>query len=307
MADSGKKEEKNVESHQNIDGPPTPWGESSAKQKIINELKDETSDIHLFVGQHDAADFKNVNFNQILKRYAGNKYKMSLFRENMKRLLRHHRNKTGPFKAKKVERWYTSAKDTSVAYSLLYSLYMNPNEFKILNGLSVEQIWKSHPQFQLYELGNFKKYNENMKALTSKRKAMINAEEASFRRDMQKLSSNIKTSRGIPYWHTHSASTLLKKHVADEMNGTEATIKPQKLWESRTEYQQFPLREFRKHIYQERTKQLAAPYWQHKRNKNALKKYEQTEELLREWNQEQINRQVHDLVDGWGKINLDNV
>jgi len=56
------------------------------------------------------------------------------------------------------------------------------------------------------------------------------------------------------------------------------------------EYQKFPLLIFHKHIYQERTKQLAAPYWQHKRIKNASKKYEETEAMLMEWNTGQINR-----------------
>ena len=60
--------------------PPNPWGSSTAKQKIIDELKDELSDVHLLVGQYTATNFSEVNFRKILQKYAGNKrYKMSLF------------------------------------------------------------------------------------------------------------------------------------------------------------------------------------------------------------------------------------
>ena len=83
-------------------------------------------------------------------------------------------------------------------------------------------------------------------------------------------------------------------------------MKPHQLWESRSEYQEFPLKVFRKHIYQERTKQLAVPYWQYKRNKNATEKYEQIEAMLKEWDESQLNRKVHGLVEDWDKINLND-
>jgi len=287
------------------EGPPTPWRTSSAKQRIIDELKDITSDIHLLVGQYTATDFSKVNFRQILQKYAGNKqYKMSSFRENIKRLLVHLLKKTGPFKAEQVEPWYTSAKNVSRAYSLLFALYMEPNHSQKIRGMSAEQIWKSHPQFQLYELEKFKTYNKNMQILTAKRKAMISDEEASFARDALRFPREDKTSRGIPFWHTHAASKLLEQHVAEEMEGIRDKMKPHQLWRSRAEYQEFPQKVFRKHIYQERTKQLAAPYWQHKRNKSAREKYEQKEKMLKEWNKVQIDREVQGLVEDWDKIEL---
>ena len=56
-----------------------------------------------------------------------------------------------------------------------------------ISGMSAEQIWELHPQFQLYNLEKFETYNKNMKALTSKRKGMISEEEANFKQDMLKL------------------------------------------------------------------------------------------------------------------------
>ena len=286
------------------EGPPTPWGSSSAKRTIIAELKNEASDIHLLIGHYTSGDFSKVNFTQILQQYAGNKYKKSNFRANLIRLLKHYLAKTGPFKPEQVEPWYTSAKNVSKAYSMLFALYMDPKDSRKVRGMSAEQIWRSHPQFQLYDLEKFKTHNKDMKALTDKRKALISDEEACYRRDMLKLPRSDKSSRGIPFWHTHAASELLREHVSLEMDGTIKKIKPQQLWKSREEYKEFPLKIFRKHVYQERTKQLAAPYWQHKRNKSARKKYEETEELLKEWNEEQINREVGGLIGAWDGIDI---
>ena len=290
------------------DGPPTPWGSSTAKKTIVAELKEETSDIHLLVGNYTTTDFSKVNFRQILQQYAGNKqYKMSNFRENVKRLLRHLLAKTGPFKPEKIEPWYTSAKNVSRGYALLFALYMDPEESRKLAGMSAEQIWRSHPQFRLYDLEKFVKHNKDMKELTDKRKVLISDEEACYRRDLLKLPERSgTTSRGIPFWHTHAASDLLQQHVAAEMDGSERKRKPQQLWKSRAEYQEFPLKVFRKHIYQERTKQLAVPYWQHKRNKSAQKKYEEKGELLKDWNREQMNRRVDGLAGAWGRMNLND-
>ena len=101
---------------------------------------------------------------------------------------------------------------------------------------------------------------------------------------MPKLPPQTSTDKGgVPFWHTHRASELLNKYITDKMEGTAMKAKLRQLWESREDYQEFLLAVFQKHVYQERTKQLVAPYWQHKRNKNARKKYEEVEEMLKEW------------------------
>jgi hypothetical protein len=93
--------------------------------------------------------------------------------------------------------------------------------------------------------------------------------------------------------------------VKDEESGTAKTMKPKTLWESREEYQDFPLRVFRKHIYQERTKQLSAPFWQHKRNKNAMKKIGEAHELREQWQNVQMNRGMDGLLGDWEWLNLE--
>ena len=143
-------------------------------------------------------------------------------------------------------------------------LYMDEKKSRTIRGMSVEEIWESHPQFQLYELGKFKTYNKNMEKLTSSRKGLISEEEAIFRRDMIKLRDTISenTSRGYPFvWHTHPASKMLKGYIAREMLGDTNKTKPMQLWKLRVQYQDFLLLVFCKHIYQKSAKQLAVPYW----------------------------------------------
>ena len=266
--------------------PATPWGKSTAKSRIIDELMNSTSDIYLFIGKYTATNFDNVNFKALLQNYAGNKYKPSAFRENMKRLLKHLQNKTGPFKRfvegqlKAVEPWYTSVNNVSNAYSLLLSLLMDDAGARALDRMSIEQIWKSDPLFQQYELDKFKEYHKNMVKLTGKRKKLLSDEYRSYLADMKKVPRHNTTARGYPFWDTHKASKLLEE---DEESGQAKTLMPKDLWKSRKEYQDFPLDVFRKHIYQLRSKRLAAPYWQYKRNINAKKKFEDAERMMKEW------------------------
>ena len=288
--------------------PPTPWGSSTTKQRIIAELKNADSDIHLHIGQYTITNFDNVKFPALLQKFAGNKYKPNLFRENMKRLLVHFLNKTGPFeggtergnKKSAVEPWYTSAKNVSKAYALLFSLHMNATTLRSIEKMSAEEIWKSSPLFQQYELIKFKEHLKTMSERTMKRRQLIQQEHESFMADMLAFPPNSVTSRGYPFWDTHPACKLLEE---DEISGRAATMKPQVLWKSRREYQAFPLSVFRKHIYQLRTKLLAAPYWQFKRNKVARKKYEEdVERMTSEWQHTWHSTKIEDVIGKWNAM-----
>ena len=289
------------------DRPPTPWGSSTAKKHIIAELKNEDSDIHLLIGQYTTTKFDKVKFLALLRNFAGNKYKLHLFRNNMKGLLVHFMNKTGPFKAdieggKKlvVEPWYTSAKNVSKAYALLFSLHMNPTTYRSIEKMSAEEIWKSSPLFQQYELIKFKEHLKKMADRTTKRKQLIQIEHDAFIADMRALPPNRITSKGYPFWDTHPAFELLEE---DEKSGRTETMTPLELWKSRKEYQEFPLIVFRKHIYQLRTKQLQVPYWQFKRNNIARKKYEEDAEMLSsEWQQTWHSTNMDNIIGKWNAV-----
>ena len=109
----------------NISDPPTPWRTSTAKKIIINELQNESSEIHMYIGHYTPTDWKAVNFKAIREKFASTKYPMKRFTPNMKTLLKNHLNKTGDFAKKElaVEKWYTRVNNVSTGYKLLWYLY----------------------------------------------------------------------------------------------------------------------------------------------------------------------------------------
>ena len=94
------------------------------------------------------------------------------------------------------------------------------------------------------------------------------------------------TDRDEPFWYNHPAKALLKEDVE---SGLAYDLKPVALRETREEYQQFKLKTFRKHIYQEKGRQRAAPYWRLKRNIAARQMIEkEREEMKRQWTIERM-------------------
>ena len=92
---------------------------------------------------------------------------------------------------------------------------------------------------------------------------------------------------------------MLEQDIADGIANSLASKKG--LWQLRDEYQDFPLRVFRDHFYQERSKQLAGTYWQYKQNLFAQKEHDkEVSELKDEWH-ENIAKEVEDMM---GKIDL---
>jgi hypothetical protein len=264
--------------------PPSPWKTGKTKTRIIEALKNEKSDIHLLIGIRNSSGYTNVNYAKIRERYATTMHEMKHFRPNVKRLLESMINMTGPFKEtvkerSEIEPWYTSSKKTSLAYTLLHDLYrFHASE---INCMTAEQIWSSHPLFMRYELKDFKKYNANMKKLVTKKESAASIENEIYLEDMKNHKKKLVTCRGTPFWNTHAAKILL---IEDVKAGIDRSMKPKKLWESRVEYQAFPYDHFRKRVYEIRSKQLAAPYWQVKRNKNGRELHRlETDEMRKVW------------------------
>ena len=268
-----------------ITDPPSPWAIGQTKRRIIDELNKETSDIHLYYSDHSTDGKYVINYSSIRDKYASPNHNMKKFRPNVKRLIESCVKKTGPFKEEsvndtnKVEPWYTSSTNTSLGYILLRDLYRF--EATRMNNMSAAQIWAAHPQFQLYPLDDFKKYNTNMKKLVSRKLQIVAVEEDFFKEDMKNEPEKQSTCRNTPFWNKHAAKQLLSKDIWD---GLGEGLKPKQLREKRPEYQEFPPEFFRKRIYEIKGKQRAGPYWQAKRNKNALKSHQiEAKRLREEW------------------------
>ena len=120
-----------------------------------------------------------------------------------------------------------------------------------------------------------------MVKLTGKHRTEVNESIEAFRRHCIKFPKKTVNSRGKLFWGHHPAKNLL---IQDTKSGKASNMKPKELWKSRKEYGDFSLDDFRKHIYQEKYRQLAGPYWQKKRNKLALKQHQKKiEQLYQEW------------------------
>ena len=134
------------------------WFHSNTKKRIIANLIDDNSDIHLHINE----DLKKANYKQIYSMYV-NKVKFSYkhFQPNFKRLLDSYREKKGPFDPSALgsspTKWYTSVNEMSDGYILLKSLWRDRKDE--MSSMLVQEIWNSHPVFQQYPLEKFKDYN----------------------------------------------------------------------------------------------------------------------------------------------------
>ncbi len=219
--------------------------------KIAEKLKDPTDEIHLLTHE------------QVHQKYAGD-HRLDLFIKNYSRLLKEMGIENGQevdLKKRKgqLPKWNASNK----GYRLLFNLHMNPEETRI-HEMTPEQIYKTSKYFYCYPLDTFTTYNKNMVERTAERRLQNDKNLKDFHWQQQLYPRNEITKRGYPFWDTHKAKVLLTEDVKNHLH---KTMRPKELYYLRAEYQDFPLSCFRKHIYQEASKQIAAPYWNVKRNK----------------------------------------
>jgi len=295
---SGKKDtEGNV--------PPRGWRYSREKQHIINYLKDPLSDIHL------------MSKEQIWRKYAAN-FDETKTKNNLSYLLRQHKNSDGPFSPSQsapeknargassnnnkdtesgVQPW-TSKKKRSNGWYLLYKLRLFPDKSGV-SSMTQKEIWESSKLFKCYPFADFKKYDNEMMKLTQLRRERLRREREAFECDRATFPPSERTVRDEPFWNRHVAKEKLK----DDVERGLADVKPSKLRETRPEYKDFKPATFSKHVFQEKSKQRAAPYWQVKCKKIGQKlREEQVEELERNWIQsKKFETDLEDVINQLGK------
>ena len=269
---------------------------SKTREHIIKELRNEASDIHLITGKT-----KKERHTKIWKRYAP-QFNEKKVVSSVGRLLLKFEKKEGIFgknaKQKKEEEvvWRTP-KCKSEAYMLLYKIRLHSHGS---HEMSAEDIYNLHPIFQKYQLSDFKKYDKSMIKLTDKHREQIAQQVDAWQRHRMNCPQRTVSSRGKPIWHRHSARGVL---VTDTKSGKAGKMKPKELWLSNEHYQDFSLDDFRRHIYQEKYRQLAGPYWQAKRNKIALKEhYKRVEKLYEEWHEAKHEKDMDHLVEEFQAI-----
>ena len=122
-------------------------------------------------------------------------------------------------------------------------------------------------------------------------RVVLDGEEDVFKRYCDQFPAKEVTNRGEKFFHRHPAKYLLAEDVK---SGLAYELKPELLHAHRSQYQEFPLRTFRKYIHQEKEKQRTEPYWRHKRNIQAMFQLVKQHGLNK---QEWINTRVQAKVD----------
>ena len=264
------------------------------REVLIGMLKDDSSDIHLISGKNKTDKCRNIR-----NRYANN-FEEKKVVDALLRLLRQKEKQEGPFAENNDESGDSSGNDgkllwkkTSQPYSLLYKLRIHshpPEKF------SAEEIYKHHKIFHQYTLKEFEHYDKNMIELTNKHRARNESEVERWERHQLACSDRNISSRGKPIWYKHPARNQL---LEDTRNGKTKQMKPKELHQTNAAYQDFPLNDFRKHVYEVKYSQLAGPYWQKKRNKIAMKEHkEAVDNLYEEWQAEKFRGDMDGLVEG---------
>ena len=170
------------------------------------------------------------------------------------------------FKSKPTrEQWKTSK-----AKAFLIKLLMDTTSD--IHWKTPEEVWKSSEWFQQYPKHRFIDNMKNIKKALEDKGRVIEEDIKLISEELAALNFSNVTKRGHPHWHTHSAKKLLAE---DLLQGRNVNMKPKEFHATRQEFEEFPLRVFRGHIYQEQRKQREMPLKIAKRNKLAQKKYEQ--------------------------------
>lgn len=269
------------------------------RKEIIIHLQNEGSEINLQILTLKTT--KTEKCTKIWEMYAPHIKKTTVVSSLMKLLLQQQR-KEGPFSEgannskNGGKPLWRSKKKTSAAWGLLYKLRLYTENGTGIDRMSTDEIYKIHKIFHQYDLEDFKVYDKKMVELTDRDRRQTDEEVELFRQHCSHCTKRSVTSRGKPFWQDHAANKQLRD---DTRSGKAKQMKPKKLWESNIDYQVFSLEDFRKHVYQERYRQLAGPYWQKKRNKAALKAHEdEVQRLHNECLHNKYEGDMNEIVEG---------
>lgn len=122
------------------------------------------------------------------------------------------------------------------------------------------------PEFRLYKLVNFGNNLRSLRKALSLQHELATFDQNAFENDERLFppAAANNQQRGYPHWNGSEAKRLLKLDVDANRHDT---VTPKALYESRQEYQVYPLAVFRKHIYQEVRSRRDTAYWIHRRER----------------------------------------
>ena len=157
-----------------------------------------------------------------------------------------------------------------------------------------KDIYNAHPEFHKFAYTNFRTNLGNLKKSLNEEKEYIIFDEKAVADFKTNFPREALTDRGQPFWPGHPAEAKLKEDIA---SGKANELKPQMLWHSDSDYQQFTLEVFRSHIHQaKRTQVERANAWKFTRNKEQPNAVEKEAQKMKD-NYDAQNRVYSDYQD----------
>ena len=175
----------------------------------------------------------------------------------------------------------------SLEKACLKALLMDPSSG--IQSLSTRQIHQSCIEFKSMSFNKFSDRLARLRRGCKSEKKALEQELAEFKKHKKALSNSILPS-GTIYWPHHPAKKQLDK---DFESGVVFQMKPKELWSMRDVYHNTPglsAKKFGKHVHSLKSKRLAEPFWQKKRQRFAKDN---------QWNEE-----VKDFRNKWKQQNL---
>jgi hypothetical protein len=116
-------------------------------------------------------------------------------------------------------------------------------------------VWVMQPEFVDVKYENFRNNFASMKRTIKKHKERATRDEAGYLHDVA-IYPLAKDTPG--YWDGSEAQRLLKRDIKKKRH---ERMKPETLWMTRPQYQEFALGKFRGHIHQELRGERETNYW----------------------------------------------
>lgn len=207
-------------------------------------------------------------------------FKYERFRSNLSSMRKAHRE--GSLQKAKPIKWSKSEAKLLLRDDIIVGA--------VTDDMDANIVYKMHEEYSPYKFANFKTNLANLRESINRNKERMKIDCMAYGQDRELLlqlrSANPPDLPPYPLWHKHPSKKLLKKDITD---GKHIGVKPQQLWQSRPQYQEFPLKIFRKHIYQEIDERASKEirFAKKKRRAPPLKETEQQAELLASANSEQ--------------------
>ena len=258
--------------------------------ELISMLLDDAHDIHLLMGRT-----KKERCEKIWRKYASEFDKIMVVNSVSRSLLQLKKGELRDLskpKTKDGKPFWSSSKEKSKAYDLLYKIRFFPST----SMLSTEEIYERHEVFREHAYEDFKEYDKRMIELAQKHSKKVEEEVREWELQRAATVKRMRTNRGKLFWSAHAAKQQL---IEDTKSGKTVEMKPAELYKSQSCYQEFSLTDFRKHVYQEKYKQLAGPYWQKKRNQIAQREHlEEVDRMYSEFLHSNYEENLHAITVG---------